>query len=149
MRSEKFMPELVDHQDRLQMLIEGADTVRNEEYFADLSQAEVDQKNEQFALNASELNKIELRKKEEMDKFKAEMKPLEIIYSNLLEEITLKKERRTGRLFDIIDTESSMMLTYDENGDLIASRRLRPEEKKGQSKLFIPNNRVINKAVNE
>lgn len=84
-----------------------------------------------------------------MDKFKAEMKPLEIIYSNLLEEITLKKERRTGRLFDIIDTESSMMLTYDENGDLIASRRLRPEEKKGQSKLFIPNNRVTNKAVNE
>lgn len=42
MRSEKFMPELVDHSDRLQMLIEGADTVRNEEYFADLTQAEVD-----------------------------------------------------------------------------------------------------------
>lgn len=139
MTTERFMPELADQHDRLQCMIEQAEQVRTEEYWADLSQDELDLKNEQFAKNATELNKIEMKKKEAMDEFKLLMKPLELVYDNLLEEITMKKERRTGKLYDIADRDTSMMVTYDENGDMIASRRLTPEEKKGQSRLFIPN----------
>lgn len=139
MNTEKFMPELANNTDRLQCMIEQAESVRTEEYWADLTAEELDVKNERFARNATELNKIELKKKEAMDEFKLQMKPLEMVYDTLLEQITMKKEKRTGKLYDIIDRDASMMITYDENGDMIASRRLTPEEKKGQSRLFIPN----------
>lgn len=139
MTPQKFMPELAEHKDRLQMMVEQAEQIRTEEYYADLTPEELDLKNEQFAKNASELNKIELKKKEAMDEFKLQMKPLELVYDTLLEQITLKKEKRTGKLYDIKDFDNNMMVTYDENGDMIASRRLTPEEKKGQSRLFIPN----------
>lgn len=149
MTNTRYMPELADQKDRLQAMTEGAESIRTEEYWADLSPEELDFKNEQFAINATELNKIELKKKEAMDGFKLQMKPLEIVYGTLLEEITMKKEKRTGRLYDIIDTETSMMVTYDDNGDMIASRRLTPEEKKGQSRLFIPGGGFKKKAANE
>lgn len=93
--SNQFMPE-ANHVERLQVMIDTAEAVRDEEYYADLSPEALDQKNEQFSLNAIELNKIELKKKEAVDAFKFQMKPLEIIYNTLLEEITMGKEKRVG-----------------------------------------------------
>lgn len=143
----QFMPDAT-HLERMQVMIDAAEAVRNEEYYADLTPEVLDQKNEQFSLNAIELNKIELKKKEAVDAFKVQMKPLEIIYGTLLEEITMKKEKRTGKLFDMKDSENSMMLTYDELGELVASRRLRPEEK-GRSRMFVPEGGIKGKIVNE
>lgn len=124
--------------ERLEVMQNTADKVRNEEYYSELTPAELDQKREEFALKAIELNKIEERKKLAVDEFKREMEPVKVVYSALLKEITVGKEKKTGRLFDMVDSETSMMDTFDEAGELVASRRLTPEEKKGQSKLFIP-----------
>lgn len=140
--STQFMPELVDHKDRLQALTEGAESVSKEEYYADLTPEQLDLKREQFSLNAIELNKIAEKKKEAMDGFKEQMKPLEQVYDNLLTEITMGKEKRSGQLFVMRDDESSTMITYDENGDFVSSRRQTPEEKKGQSRLFIANKKT-------
>lgn len=134
---QKFMPD-ADHKERLQTLEHTAESIRNEEYYADLTQEVLDRKREEFSLNAIELNKIEEKKKTAVDGFKEQMKPLNLIYNELLEQITIGKERKEGKLYDIIDAENSMMLTYDEFGDLVVTRRLRPEEKKGQSRMFIP-----------
>lgn len=76
------------------------------------------------------------------------MKPLEIIYNTLLEEITMGKEKRSGKLYDMKDSDNSMMLTYDETGELVATRRLRPEEK-GKSTLFMPAGGFKSKVVNQ
>lgn len=143
---QHFMPD-APLQERMQVLTDTADAIRHEEYYADLTQEVLDRKREEFSLNAIELNKIEEKKKIAVDAFKEQMKPLNIIYSELLEQITIGKERKEGKLFDIMDMDSSMMLTYDEVGDLVSSRRLRPEEKKGQSKMFIPGG--FKKASNE
>jgi hypothetical protein len=146
-KQNQFMPELADHSDRLQALIEHADSVTNDDYYATLTPEELDLKNEQFSKNAIELNKIEMEKKDVVAGFKERMKPLETVYGNLLETITIGKEKRTGKLFNIKDLETSMMMTYDENGDLVSSRRLGPEEKVHQSKMFIPAGFQKGKAV--
>ena len=136
--------------ERLDVMQNTAEKVRNEEYYSELTPAEMDQKREQFSLKAIELNKIEERKKVAMEEFKAEMKPVQVVYADLLDQITVGKEKKTGRLFDMLDHDNSMMVTYDEQGQLVASRRLTPEEKKGQSKLFIPSHSDFKKkAANE
>ncbi len=126
------MPELADQKDRIQALLESAEkVVPNDEYYAALSPEQLDLKREQFSLNAIELNKIAEKKKEKMDEFKEQMKPLEVVYDALLAEITMGKEKREGRLFILRDDENSIMATYDENGDWVSDRRQTPEEKTG------------------
>jgi hypothetical protein len=134
---KQFMPES-PFAERIEVMQNTAEKVRHEEYLSDLTPSELDQKREEFSLNAIELNKIEERKKKAIDDFKAEMKPFQLKYSELLDQITVGKERKTGRLFDMIDHESGTMVTWDETGAFVAQRRLTPEEKKGQSRLFIP-----------
>lgn len=138
MNKQKFMPELTDNQDRVLALQEQASKVENTEYRIALTPEELDQRREQFTNNSIWL-------KEQADKFndvkveyKDKVKPKATENETLIDEIVTRQQRKTGTLYHIADHEESIMVTYDEAGEWVSERRLRPDEKKGQSRLFIP-----------
>lgn len=49
----------------------------------------------------------------------------------LLTEIKTKQTDVDGTLFHMANHDDGMMEIYDQDGDLVSSRRLRPEEKQG------------------
>lgn len=134
---QKFMPELADQKDRVQALQEAATKIEQKEYYTPLTQADLDLKREQFTDNSIYLGNEKSKIKEIVDNHKETIKPKVEENTKLLYEITTKQEKREGVLYHIPDFETSVMTTYDENGDFVESRRLRPEEKNGQSRMFI------------
>lgn len=131
--SKTFMPEIAVEERKL-LLQQNSDKVEATTYFKPLTPDELDIRREQLTDNAIELNDIEEEKKESMSEFKERMEPLVKANKNFLREIKTRQAEVKGVLYHIANHEEGMMETFDENGELIATRRLRPEEK--QQKLF-------------
>ncbi len=124
------MPE-VTPKERLMILQENAHKVEQTTYQKALSAEELAARREDLADNCIKLNKLEDDLKEVKDSFKLEMDPLKNKNKILLSEIKTKQTTCEGTLFHIGNFEDGMMETYDNEGYLISSRRLRPEEKQG------------------
>lgn len=131
--SKSFMPELAPEL-RLQALKEHCDHAEEAEYYRDLSSEEFDVKMESFTNNCVQLSELEDGLAEIKEDYKIKMKPLKEENRSLLSEIKTRKAKVEGTLFHLADHEQSVMETYDEAGDFVSSRRLRPDEK--QQKLF-------------
>lgn len=128
-----FMPELPVEQ-RVQLLRDHADQIEVTKYLKDLTQEELDVKREQLSDNLVKLSEWEDELTDIKDGYKVKMKPKKDENRELLQQIKTRKEEVEGTVFHLANHEDGMMETYDENGELIGSRRLRPEEK--QPKLF-------------
>ncbi len=136
---QKFAPTLSDHE-RIQVMQDTAEKVEETEYLVPLTQEDLDIKREQFTDNSIWLGNENVKIKEAVSLHKDSIKPKATENAKLLQEITTKQEVKTGIIYHIADYDNSLMVTYDQQGDFVSSRRLRPDEKKGQSKLFIPSN---------
>ena len=135
------MPEArPDH--RLQLLKDNCDKTEETKYYKDLSPEELDIKRESLTSKMIQLSDWEDDLAEIKDGFKEKMDPVKRESKELLYQVKTRKELIEGTLYHIADHEQSVMETYDENGDFVSSRRLRPEEK--QPKLF-----QIQKAQND
>lgn len=135
---EQFMPE-ADPNTRLQVLQDTAEKVENGDYYAPLTQEQIDNKRQEFMDNSVKIHEHELKLKELSDQYKGKIKPLKHINAELMYEVSTGQEKRSGNVYHIADYDNSEMITYNENGEYIKRRRLTPEEKKGtQSRLFIP-----------
>ena len=66
-----------------------------------------------------------------MADFKLRTDPLNTANKTLLTEIKTKQTTVDGTLYHMANHEEGWMETYDHDGMLIATRRLRPEEKQG------------------
>jgi len=128
--AKQFMPELTP-KERLSILQENAAKIEQTIYQKSLSQDELGARREDLADNCIRLNKFEDELKEVKDDFKFKMDPLKVHNKRLLTEIKTKQTEVDGTLFHMANHEDGMMETYDNEGFLIASRRLRPEEKQG------------------
>lgn len=140
--SKNFLPDYPEA-DRLQILKDSSDHIESTTYYRDLSEHDIDIKNESFVGNSIEISKHdgELSKAKLIHKMNT--KPLEAANEILLEEISTRKEKVNGHLFSIADHESGLMNTYDEKGEFISSRRLRPDER--QTRMTIhPGLKAIN-----
>jgi hypothetical protein len=135
-----FMPDLPPDQ-RLQLLKDNCDDREETTYYKDLSQDDLDIKRESLSDNLVKLSEWE----DELTYIKKEHKvksdPLKVQNKILLTEIKTRKQEVTGVLYHIADHEQGIMETYDEQGEFVSSRRLRPNEK--QQKLF-PVSRAAN-----
>jgi hypothetical protein len=133
---KKFMPNETPTE-RLRLLQQNADQVEETKYYRDLTQSELDQKREAFLQNAE---KVALAKKD-LDAAKAVFKGIAEKPMNdnelLLEEVSTRKALVKGTLFHMANYDEGMMESFDELGDLVQTRRLTPEEKGGQSRLFV------------
>ncbi len=134
---QKFMPD-APYAERMQVLQDTAEKIEQKEYYTPLTQSDLDLKREQFTDNSIWLGNEKAKIKELVDTHKQHIKPKAEENTKLLYEITTKQEKREGVIYHIADYDNSIMVTYDENGDFVESRRLRPEEKKGQSRMFVP-----------
>jgi len=128
--SKQFMPEL-SPKDRLMLMQENAAKIEQTTYQKPLTPEELAARREDLADNCIKLNKFEDELKEVKDDFKFKMDPLKVHNKRLLTEIKTKQTEVEGTLFHMANHDDGMMETYDNDGYLVASRRLRPEEKQG------------------
>ncbi|MFT3679468.1 MAG: hypothetical protein QM791_04295 [Ferruginibacter sp.] len=128
---KKYMPELAEHKERIACMQEAAAKVEETKYQKPLSEDELAARRESLADDCIKLNQLEDELKEVKDEYKDKMDPLKLANKKRLEEIKTKQTTVDGVLYHIPDFEESMMETYDGEGELVSSRRLRPEEKQG------------------
>ena len=134
MGKQRFREDL-SREERIGILQTNAERIEQGEYWVPLEGEDLDGKREAFANISITVNQLEREKKDFMEDFKARMKEPKEKQEALLDEIDQRQERRNGKLYHMINYEASTMDSYDEDGWLIASRRLRPDEKRS-SKIF-------------
>lgn len=131
--SKIFMPE-VETRARKLLLEQNADRVEETTYLKRLTADELDLRRENLTDNAIALNDLNEEKKDVLATFKAKTDPLTKGNKLLLQELKSRQATVTGNIYHMANHEEGMMESYDEAGEMISSRRLRPEEK--QQKLF-------------
>lgn len=130
---KQFMPEATPEQ-RLQMLKDHCDEMEETKYYKDLTPEELDVKRETFVDNAIKLSTLNDELQAYKDSYKNQMKPFASENTILQTQIKMRKENIEGVLFHIADHAAGIMETYDQDGEFVKSRRLRPDEK--QTKLY-------------
>lgn len=141
---QKTMFNDLPESERLRLLIDNCDSRDETSYMKDLSDEELDIKREKLTENTIQYFSLDEELKEMSAAFKKRMDPLKKENRAICEQVKTRKEEVNGTLFHFADHEQSIMNTYDERGEFVSSRRLRPEEKQG--KLFVRNG---GKVVNE
>jgi hypothetical protein len=136
-----FMPQ-ASIEERLIMLKNNADKIEETTYDRELTLEELDAKREAFVDNSIKVSQLE----DDLDgikkSFKSQIDPIKLLNKTLQHEVKTKKSTVKGVLFHMAHHDEGMMEFYDENGELISTRRLRPEEK--QARLFIIDKKVAN-----
>lgn len=120
-----------DRRDNLQAM---AHSIENTSYYVNLTQDELDIRREKLTDNFIKISDIKNELDQVTKKLKSEQKPLIEENAELLQNIKTKTEEKSGVLYHVDDQEGGMMHSYDEEGYLVSSRRLRPDEK--QSSIF-------------
>lgn len=130
---KQFMPD-VSPEERLQMLKDHCESMEETKYYRDLTADELDVKRETFVDNAIKLSVLNDELQAYKDSYKNQMKPYAAENAALQMQIKTRKQNIEGTLFHIADQSAGIMETYDEFGEFVSSRRLRPDEK--QTKIF-------------
>ncbi|HEX6427978.1 MAG TPA: hypothetical protein VF008_09850 [Niastella sp.] len=138
-----FMPDLLP-EERLRILQTNADKVEETDYDKELTEEELIAKREEFVDNSIDVSKLEDELAEKKKEFKNKIEPIKLVNRALQKEIKTKKKVVKGFLFQMADQVNSMMETYDQDGELVSSRRLRPDEKQTRLQVVPPK-----KAANE
>jgi hypothetical protein len=133
--TKTMFKDIADPKERIGLLRDNCDSVEETRYTRTLSQDELDVKRESLADNCIEKNRLEEELKRIKSTYKDQIDPITEDNKILCQQIKTRQAEFVGHVFYFADHESGMMNSYDENGELIASRRLKPEEK--QAKLFI------------
>ena len=131
------MPDIADPAEKFRLLKDNCDEAEDKSYVRNLTQEELDIKHEQLADNCIEVNTLNEELKAIKAQYKGKTEPLMAERSQLLRQIKTRQEEASGKLFHFFNHDDGMRYTYDESGDLVESRRLRPEEK--QKRIpFVP-----------
>lgn len=128
---KQYLPELSDQKERVMCMQESAAKVEQTTYQKVLSPDELAARREDLADDCIRLNSLEDELKNIKDVYKDKMDPLKAANKIRLTEIKTKQSTTDGILYHIPDHISGMMETFDVEGMLVSSRRLRPEEKQG------------------
>ena len=121
--------------ERIEHLRSNADGVEHRIYFEELSEEQLIQKRSTFAQKSIQIAKIEDRKKEAVDKFKIELKPLQEENKTLLTEIKTGNVEKEGDVYKMIDYDMATVGYYSEAGNLIEQRPATVQER-SERKLF-------------
>lgn len=131
---QNLFPEGMPAKDRRDNLQAMAHSIENTSYYVNLTQDELDVRREKLTDNFIKISDIKNELDQVTKKLKSEQKPLIEENAELLQNIKTKTEEKSGVLYHVDDQEAGMMNSYDEDGYLVSSRRLRPDEK--QSSIF-------------
>lgn len=123
------MPEIKDPVEKVRLLRDNCDEFEETVYVKPLSQEDLDIKHEQLADNCIGVNTLEEELKGIKAQFKGKIEPLKAERLTLLRQIKTRQEETEGKLFHFNDQADGMRYSFDESGELVSSRRLRPDEK--------------------
>lgn len=133
---ELFMPDATPAE-RLQALKNHADKIEeNASYERDLSEDELSAKREMFVDNSINVCMLEDELNAVKKAYKGKIEPVKTTNRGLQYEIKTKRTTEKGTLYYLANQDSGYMETYNEAGEFIGKRRLRPEER--QTRLYIP-----------
>jgi flagellar motility protein MotE (MotC chaperone) len=121
--------------DRKNLLDDNCDTRKETEYYKKLTPDELDEKRESLTEKLIQVSEWKDELKVVQDEFKDRIKPVESVMKGLLTEVKTKQALVTGILYEVADHEAGLMEVFDQDGEFVSSRRLKPEEKQGR--LFI------------
>ncbi|MFP5154566.1 hypothetical protein ACJEEN_12060 [Bacteroides clarus] len=126
---DKFLGQEIPEKDRWQFLQDNADAVEEIGYTHRFTPDELAQKKESLAETSIQINDIEVEKKEAMEAFKAELKPLNERKQELLENIKKGFEYvKNEECVKILYHEEKMVGYYNKLGELVYSRPIMPQE---------------------
>lgn len=125
---------------RIQILEDNAYKVEEGKYSKKLNEDELNLKREALTDNYIQLNDLEDQKKAFVDTIKLQQKPLIDENKELLQEVKTGVTIQDGILYLHDDQEAGMMHIYNELGEWIDSRRLRPDER--QTNIFSINKKA-------
>lgn len=131
-----FMPEATP-EERLRILRDNHNSEITP-YYKQLTQHEMDQRRESLADNSIKHFELSEKLKQVKSDFKEEMEPLIRDNHKIMEELKTGQAKVEGEIFFVPDHDNSMMETYNAEGEMIASRRLRPEEKQQRISFLKP-----------
>lgn len=104
---------------RLEYLNSAADQVVQQTYYTRLNDSELSAKRAEFTNNALAIDDLETQKKDAVEQFKEQIKPLKEIHKTLSQEVRTGFVEKEGKLFKFIDRKIKMVHYYDSNGELI------------------------------
>lgn len=123
-----FMPE-VSEQERISILQTNADKIEKAFYQKNLTEDEKLERKETLYKNSLELSDLKEQKKKTDADFKEKIDPLKEDNQLILNELRTGQVAVSGNLYLIANHQSGQMESFDSKGELIASRRLFPDEK--------------------
>ncbi len=127
---KQFMPDRPLNA-RVQIMQQNAAKIEQTTYMKSLTQDDMDIKRETLTDNAIALNDLAEEKRVISEGFKSKMKPLAEENKILLRHLKTRQEEVDGVLFHMADYDNGIMETYNDQGEFISSRRLKPDEKQG------------------
>lgn len=126
---DKYLHQNYPLEERAQILRDSADFTEEEaSYTRTLTENELTIEREQLAEASIKRSEIEDEKKEAVKGFKAMLDPLNDQISEHLQKIKTGKEEIKGSLHAFKDHEEGTVYFYDDNGEMVYSRRLRANE---------------------
>ncbi|MBP1613957.1 MAG: hypothetical protein H6Q13_1405 [Bacteroidetes bacterium] len=126
---DKFLGQEVQEKDRWQFLQDNADAIEEIGYTHRFTPDELAQKKESLAETSISINDIEIEKKDVMDEYKEQLKPLNVTKQTLLENIKKGSEYvEDQECAKILYHEEKMVGYYNKLGELVYSRPIMPQE---------------------
>jgi hypothetical protein len=129
MIKDKMYPEATSPEEKKRMLQVGCYKKEQENIKKYFSEAEHLQMRKDFMAYAIKIDKLKEELKVIVDDFNSRIKPLADVNTQLKIKVDAGYEEVPGDVFLFDYQEQGMMAYYDENGDLIRSRRFSPEER--------------------
>jgi chromosome segregation ATPase len=131
-----FMPDATPAE-RLQALRNHADKIEeNASYERELSEEEIDAKRAEYVDNDNTVDILESELNAYKKAYKGKIEPIKTTNKGLRFEVRSKRKKEKGTLYHLANQDTGFMETYNEVGEFIGRRRLRPDER--QTRLYIP-----------
>lgn len=122
--------------DKIQFLKDNCDEVEKLGYTRNFTQDELDGMKDDLADVSIDINDIEVEKKETNAEFKKRLDTLKDERKDLLEKIRTRSEFVNEECFKFIDHESETTGYYNKEGELVSTRRIKPEERQTNIRQF-------------
>lgn len=126
---DKFLfMEYAEGEARVNALDANSDAIEEITYTRRFTPDELADMRSRLADNSIEESDIEARKKEEMDRFKDQLKPIQKAKTTLLSKLKTKTEQVTESCFKMINRDERLVGYYNSDGELVSARPLNAQE---------------------
>jgi hypothetical protein len=128
MATQTFMPEL-SLNERRELLHAQADKIEEGSYYKPLTEEELTARKDSLSTIVLDHSDMVEEKAELVKGLNERIKEKVTEKKKVLQAIRTRQEERNGIQYHLQNYETGMVEVYDEDGELIYSRRLRPDEK--------------------